>query len=269
MAYYQQYTYSTKEQFIIDFAAFIAANGWTIDANGTYSGSYRRVHFHQGEAHFELYNDASYIQMLGCTAYDGGQTPANQPGKSTGRTFNVPASCKYWFFSTVGAIYIGVEQSVGGNIGWGAIFRVQEKIGSWDNGFGLIAPVNGTMFHQSSYNTSVGILQLYYAGAWTPTTAAGAIGGSVNIDITLVNKQPFKFNAGILPIPVLLYRYNTSDTSKKHPLGFVPGLYRTNGGNIYVMMQEIVIGGATYLIMPSNGSVVGGTNNDFLFKLGA
>ena len=272
MAYYQQYTFSTLAQVVDDFAAFVAANGWTIDANNTYgASSYRRVHFHQGEAHFELYEDGSSIQMLGCTSYDSGQLPSNQPGKSGGsKSFLPGASCRYWFVSTVGAIYIGLEWSLGGFVVWGGFFRIQEKIGSWNNGFGLVDIYSGVMLHSTAYNVSSGALQLYYNGAWTPMATAGGVGGSAGIDIELAAKQPFKFNAGILPIPVLLWFYNTIDTTKKHPLGFAPGVYRFNGGNVYVMMQEIVIGGTTYLPVPAYNNVLGGvSNNDFLFKLGA
>lgn len=270
MAYWQEYTFSTKAQFVIDFAAFAAANGWTINANGTYGSSYRRVHFSKGSAHFECYEDATSTKLIGCTGYAAGSNPDAQPGVSGVKNFMPTVGVRYWLVSTVVAIYIGAEVSAGGAVYWGCFYAVQEKIGNWNGGHGLHQPLNSNrIFNSGCYGTSQGSNQMYFEGAWSPTTVAGAVSGSTTSDLSLLDRQPFKYNAGILPLPVGLFRHNLSTTTLKHPLGFAPGLFRINAGDVYVMKEELVIGADTYLVMPINHNVVGSTNHDLLFKLGA
>jgi hypothetical protein len=98
---------------------------------------------------------------------------------------------------------------------------------------------------------------------------AGGLCGSNVAGGNIWNAQPILNNTGIVPIPVLLMLGYPLDSSKRVPLGFAPGFYRTNGGDIYNIADELVIGSDTYLMMPGNAAYIGSASGENLFKLGA
>lgn len=272
MARYQKYTVTTMtaNQFVIELAAFVAANGWTIDFDGVYSTSYRRLHFHQGAAHFEVVsNSALGMLMYGCTGYDAGQAPSLQPGVTAGKSFAVLANTNYWLISVQGAIYVCVLSTTSYYWAhWLCFFTVQEKIGSWSDGFGLSAGANSSLF-DSNWYSSPAYGQIYLNGAWSATVLANGIVGNI-VTSDLATHVPNSYNAGLVPMPILLMLCPAADSSKRVPLGYAPGIYRTNGGNIYSVGEELVIGADTYLIVPSYYNKIGQVGYvDFLFKLGA
>lgn len=266
MPYYQNYTLTTANQFLIDLAVFVAANGWTVDFDGVYNTSYRRLHFHQGEMHCDLYTAASgSTYKYHCTGYDAGSAPSAQPGVGAGgsmslTTTNYPS---YWLVSTVGAVWIALGHSTGYH--WGAIWSQIDKLGTWPGGFGSKTPSSPLLFADGCGVTGQGS-QIYANGSWGTPSGAGALSGSGG-DVGLVTKQPVPCNSGIVLIPVLISSYYAADTTKRVPLGLAPGLYRAMGGDIYNSGDEIIIGDDTYLMLPSStGGVAAGA---YLFKLGA
>lgn len=271
MAYYQSYNYTNVNQVLIDLAAFAADNGWTIDFNGVYNTSYRRLHIHKGQAHFDLYTaPGNVVSMFGCTGYDSGSTPNTQPGvnSATARNITYVVGRSYWFVSTIGALYLAVIQS-NNYWYWGCLFIVSSKIGSWSDGFGLMAAASDLLFTLSCYSNP-GYGMIYYNGSWSGDGAAsrGLYGSVSSSDLPVYGPQ--QYNAGIIPFPVLLGVFSPTDTTKQIPMGFAPGLFRCNGGDVYDIGDEIIIGADTYLILPRYYSAIGlSSHGDFLFKLGA
>lgn len=276
MAYYQKFTAATTaNQFLIDLAAFVAANGWTIDFDGVYNTSYRRLHFHQGAAHFDLYSNSTVgLELYGCTGYNGGLAPNLQPGvNGTGKSYAVVAGAAYWMISVKGGIYICML-ALTTNVwtGWCSFFIIEDKVGSWLDGFGLAASSYsyGPPFANDWYgNPQYG--QLYINGVWSPAAYADGVVGNV-VASSLSTKMPNHYNGGLVPMPILLMKCPAVDSTKRLPLGYVPGVYQTNAGDIYTVGNELVIGSDTYLITPASSyfSKVGTVNQvDFLFKLGA
>jgi hypothetical protein len=75
----------------------------------------------------------------------------------------------------------------------------------------------------------------------------------------------------MLFLPLILFLYSTVDTTKKYPIGYLPGVYLSNSGSLYLTGETFTVGADTYLILPSLSLTVGaGTSyTDLLFKLGA
>lgn len=272
MALYQSYTFTTANQWLIDFAEFVAANGWTIDYDGVYNTSYRRVHFHKGTAHFDFYSaSATAIVEIGCTGYDSGTTPALQPGAgiiSRQNTFGVGVA--YMFVSTPGAIYFGNNELSIGAWYWGSIFTVQSKVGNWTDGHGL-SQAAAAFFGTNAHTNGNGYAQIYYNGGWSPaqSAAAGCLHGT-GVQTELPTKQPNFYNGAIIPFPIILFIYNVTDSTKRHPIGYLPGVYGCCGGDIYSPGDQIIIGSDTYIIMPLGNANIGvATTGDLLFKLGS
>ena len=271
MAYYQKLTgATTANQFLIDLAAFVAANGWTVDLDTIYNTSYRRLHFHQGNAHFDLYSNGTLSMIMhGCTGFNGGLAPNLQPGATPTKGYQVIAGSDCWLISVTGGLYICVLSGTYW-FSWCCFFIVQDKVGSWTDGFGLSAGSGAELF-SSGWYTSPPLGQLYLNGAWSTTVAAGGIGGN-KLTSHLPTKAPNHYNGGLVPMPVLLMQGLATDASKLVPVGYAPGLYQTNGGDIYQAGDELVIGADTYLLTPgSSYAATPGVANqvDFLFKLGA
>jgi hypothetical protein len=271
MAYYQQYTYTNTNQYLLDLEAFTTTNGWTIDLSGVYNTSYRRLHLHKGSAHFDLYSDANYVYMYHCTGFASGSSPSTQPGVGSlnGALIGVYDASFYWFVSTVGGLYMAYLSSTS-LFRWGCFFIVQDKIGAYADGFGGIVPSPNYYLFSEGVNPTNYSNQIYINGAWGIDGGAGAMAGSITA-YSIPTYGPNHYNLGIIPWPVLITINYAADTSKRMPVGFAPGLYQTNGGDVYNIGDEIIIGADTYLILPStNQSVIGTTTyGDFLFKLGA
>ena len=266
MAFNQVYTASTANQLITDMAAFISANNWVVDLNTTYN-TYNRIHFHQGSAHFEFYaiSDTSWV-VYGCSGYSSGSIPSAQPGAAGGNGGAIVAGARYTFISSVGMISMGRESSIGGSWYWTFFWNnLNVKVGSWSGGFGFITDSTNGGFTTVAYNAP-GFAKINYNGVWSTGSAAGGL-VSNGSETQLPGDQPFTFNGGLLPLPMILYLENSN--SQYQPLGFVNGLYSVNGGNIYMPFDPITIGANNYIIMPKSSYVIGSSGNDFLFQLGA
>jgi hypothetical protein len=267
MAFYQYGIVTTANQLVADFKILAEANGWTIDLFTTYL-TYNRVHLHKGSSHFEVYATAgTAFSVVGCTGYSSGAIPTAQPGATAAKdTGYVTANYGFCLISTAGGLYIGHFSNGHNYWCWAGICTLQAKIGTWADGI-ICFNSYSQPFNISAYTS--GESQLYINGAWTPSVAAGGFCGSVGSDLDMCAKQPMEYNAGILPIPITLFVRLVTDYTKFQPIGFAPGMYRCNGGNIYTTAEEIPVGADTYLIMPCNGATIGLSSHDLLFKLGA
>jgi hypothetical protein len=270
MAYSQLYSVTTANQFLLDLSAFAATNGWTVDLDAVYATSYRRLHFHKGAAHFDLISaGATGLSMYHCTGYDSGALPSAQPGAGTnsGVGFALTALGSYWLVSTVGGLWMGLVDT-GGNFQWGGFFIIQLKIGNYADGFGAHTPSPALLFSEGCGRNPY-FNQIHVEGSWGAPGGAGELAGSGNSG-DLPTKQPEKYNAGLIPFPILVCRFYPLDITKRQPLGFAPGVFRANGGDIYSVADELVIGSNTYLIMPRyTGGIGAASYGDYLFKLGA
>ena len=272
MALYQQYTFSTWNQILIDLSAFLAANGWAIDLDAVYNTSYRRLHVHRGEAHFDLYSSGSNITGHACTGYSSGSAPNAQPGASGSKVFAGSTSgMPYMFISTAMGVYIMLTSS-NTYAYLGAMWHSVPKIGSWANGFGMSGTSIGGLFGPSAYASPNGSAQIYCNGEWSAyqAVAGGLSGGNYTSDLGS-NKGFSLYNAGLIPQPIPLFLGNTSDSSKKHPIGYAPGLYKANCHDVYEQGDVIIIGGDTYLAIAqyTSGTMGSITYGDFIIKLGA
>jgi hypothetical protein len=276
MATYQRITCTTANQFLIDLSAFFSANGWTVDSDGVYNASYRRLHVHKGAAHFDLYSSsATNIYAFGCTDYAAASAPNAQPGNEsltlTGRALAIYPNYDAHFISVAGAVYIGVLNSNGVAI-WSFFVHAPDKIGNWSGGGAIMCGGANSigLSANSISNSSYGLASAYVNGAWTKTgsVAAGSLCGlETNSDLS--TKQPMFYNQGIMPLPVGMAIRNATDTSLYHPLLFLPGVYRANGGTLYDYGESLTIGGETYKIIPRNSATIGtSVYGDYLFKLG-
>jgi hypothetical protein len=274
MAYFQRYytasSGSISNQFLIDLSAFASSNGWTIDLDAIYNTTFRRLHMHKGSFHVDIHSTNTLgASAYGCTGFNGGLGPQSQPGSTPSATYyTLVVDGGYMFVSTSGGLYIGI-QSVAETWGWGALFAtIENKIGAWSNGFGLSGSGANTDFGPNSYGNPE-FARIYYNGIWSNTVIAGGVGASSTTSGLAANSFQW-YNAGILPFPVLLFLWDLADSTKCHPMGFLPGLYESNGGSVYSKQDTIVIGADTFLIMPSYYQEVGNPSyTDFLFKLGA
>jgi hypothetical protein len=278
MAYTQSFTTSTANQLLLDLSSFVSSNGWTVDLDAVYNTSYRRLHFHKGLAHYELYSTGPLsFNSLSCTGFNGGQAPAAQPGSSTDITAAFDAAGNPLIFvSTVGGIYMF---EAGTNyIHHAAFFTVVSKVGVWSDGWGIVCGMNlyanDVLMSPGAYSTNHWAT-LYYNGAWTPTaTKAGALSGNNYLSVAnaLHANQPNTFNRGILPLPITLFIYDTIDSSLKRPIGYLPGAYKIGGGDLFTIGETFTIGADTYIAIPGRDKTFG-TNTyssaDLLFKLGA
>lgn len=267
MAFYQKGIITTANQLVADFKVLAEANGWTIDLFTTYL-TYNRVHLHKGTSHFEVYATSPMIfSIVGCTGYSAVDIPTAQPGATAQKPcVALVAGQDFCIISTTGAICISYYNSSWAQRMWACIGTIQTKIGTFSDG----------MFCCNSYTSFLGLDwfsytgQLYINGSWTTEAAAGGFGGSVNYDTHICAKQPMEYNAGILPVPVTLFLGLASNGTMKQPIGFAPGVFRCNGGNIYTRAEEITVGADTYLIMPYSSLNIGNISyHDLLFKLGA
>ena len=65
------------------------------------------------------------------------------------------------------------------------------------------------------------------------------------------------FNAAIVPLPLLIGQYN-ANTTYIHPLGFVPGVFKTSpdSGYHYYSGDVITISGKDYVVMGENDLII-------------
>ncbi|WP_310601435.1 hypothetical protein [Desulfobulbus sp.] len=274
MATYQSVACSTVNQFLIDLAAFLAENGWAIDFNGTYSGSYWRLHFHKSDAHFDIYSYSSNrIICYACLGYAAGNAPNDQPGKdpitSTSRSITIYPGYTAHLISVAGALYIGVLNTSGIPY-WSFFIHGPDKVGNWNGGTGIMCGNNSGLGDSSISGSNGGYATVYVNNAWTVTgtTSVGSIAGSEAGNDLAARHQPFFYNQAVMPVPVMIMLRNASDYTKYHPLFFLPGVFRGNGGTLYDYGELLVIGGDTYKIVPTRTATIGASYGDYLFKLG-
>lgn len=256
MALYQKYTFSNVATFLSDLATFAAANGWTVITSTS-----TRVEISKSGVEFRV----DYVSTTSVRLY------ATQSGGTiTTATITITpfaVGSPYMFVSCGSSIPIGLYTSSAWN--WGGLFNVvdAEKTGSWTGG-ALVLGINSAnyrFFNDASFIVGT----IWKDGAWSyvgGSAAAGALKGSTSFDTSLADKQPNAFNGGIIPVDIELYVCNSTVTLL-HPIGFVPGVYRFNAGNIYVAEETIPIDGTDYLAMPYGYGTVG--TRDLLFKLTA
>jgi hypothetical protein len=184
------------------------------------------------------------------------------------------ASVPLWLISTTGGLYAGMKTV--SYFKWLALFIVSEKVGAWTDGHGLHG---GLQYYSSSplmstdaYSTYYGA-QIYINGAWSgnQTLANGLSGNNYTSSGHMASvAQPCKYNQAMLFLPLVLFLHSTVDTTKKYPIGFLPGVSLSNGGSLYLTGDTFTVGTDTYIILPSFALTVGAGNTytDLLFKLG-
>lgn len=263
MAYYATSTFTTANDLITAIKDFATANGWTIDNYTT--GTYNRLHLHKGAQHVDMQAvNTAAINMYGCTGYASGSAYSAQPGTSAVKNLNFTAGNIYYLVSTVGGLFLIYSYS-SSTFHITGFFTIQEKIGAWSDGACIVGPYSsGPTFSAQMYSNA----QIFINGAWSATKAAnGLVGGASNDNVT--KAQPCQYNAAIVPIPLPLFLAMSTDSTKYQPLGFAPGVFRCNGGDIYSALDILTIGTDQYMILPGSVSGMGGTDYDYLFKLGA
>lgn len=275
MALHQFYTFTGTNQFISDLNDFALANGWSVDFFGLYNSN-NRIHVHKGSNHFEAwYNSTTVVNLNGCSGYSSGSAPSSQPGVSGTKALgSLAAGSLYCFVSCGTTMYLGsTAAGAAGAWSWVILGEIlaADKIGTWAGGQ-LVGsrPSSGLIFSSVWDLTSQASGQMFYNGSWTPNSSnaiAGAVAGNGS-ETELIKKQPCTYNGGILPVRVKLWVRNTTTPSLLHPVGYAPGLYRVNGGDIYSVGEIIPINGVDHLIMPNWDSTLGNAAyHDLLFAL--
>ncbi|MGI6655263.1 MAG: hypothetical protein ACOX5Z_00225 [Desulfobulbus sp.] len=256
MSLFVQTQLSTPSQLLIELAAFAGGCGWTIDLNVDVSNR-RRLHLHSGSAHFELYaynNDRIYCYA--CTGYDAAKAHNDQPGTTSPyRDFYIAGSSGQpaWFVSCGGALYVAVLYQ-GSEYRWIALIESFAKIGAWEGGQCLWVSENSSnnlgLFGRDALSAGTyNIPLLRLNNAWTAQAAPGLC-GSVGYNDLAAGKTVNLYNGGLSPQPVVLFLTSPQDSSKLHPIGFAPGVYRCNCADLYAIGDTIEISGTTYLALP-------------------
>ena len=259
MAYYEIGTHFGPNDFILKLKDFAEQAGWTIDYYIT-----GRTHMHRDAYHFEVtYYNATAFNVYACTGYADGQAVTSQPGVS-GRvehniSYNVTAA--HFFAASSTALYHGRYNSTYGQYNWGGFGWISDKIGAWNGGqFVAGGAWNSTDFFRSEQDEGY----LYYEG----DVGGGLLGNyKCNGGGVLSGKMPFYFNAGIIPVPITLFRKNPANTAQRIPIGYAPGVCVGYGGNVYTVGETITIGADSWVWAPGDtGSSA--SMAELLFKLG-
>lgn len=256
MSNYLTGNFVTANQILIDLSPLLTANGWIVDYDGVYSTSYRRIHFHKGTAHFEIYSgSATYLYFYGCTGWSSGSAPTAQPGVSAGSKSQYgTAGYPYYVVVTPRAVFIGLPINSYLTIYWSTMFIVESKIGNWSDGHGLSGAGNSGFMGSSWYGAPT-YAQIYCNGAWSPTAVAGGLCGN-HYAYDLVAKTPCYYNGAVIPFPIVLFVRDTVDTTKFRPIGYMPDFYKTRAGDLYTTGDTKVIGSDTYIWLPQNNEAV-------------
>jgi hypothetical protein len=193
--------------------------------------------------------------MRACRGYSSGDIPTAQPGDSglTSQLIIAATSPYYAFIDAGDALYIG-----GANTAW-SWAGVGEIPDSFDSVADAAFVSIGTFLTPTSYTKTA----FFYNAAWTPIVAAGGACGNIGGSTEITGAQPSDYNAGILPLRVMLFIRKSDDSAKMQPIGYAPGIMKFSAGSIYVRGEEITIGAETWVAMP-NGAAECGTS-DLLF----
>ncbi len=275
MSYIETGTFTSDADFYSKLATFIQANGHTVDVLTS-----TRLHAHKGDIHIELWGSGGLFYMMGCAGYDSGAASAAQPGGPGAGIYNAihyTSPSYYRFISTPNAIYVFVVGHYTYSykkclLAWGTVV---DKVGGWTGG--LFFSATGIQYVGSGSGdgqnpASSGAYdhaQLYCNGSWTPLAAAGGMCGQIDVAATFYQKMPFKYNAGLLPVPANLFVRDTGASALLHPVGRLSDIMLFEGGSVYMDLDTITIGGEDWVC--SNGDPMNpGTGSiRYLFRVGA
>lgn len=241
MALYHTNTMTTMAAFLADLAAFGAANGWTVSVSTTTETTMTK----DGATLTGWQYNSTGINM---------QVTVGGVASPTIRFSYLAAGNAYYLVSCGSSLYIGREQY----FSFAGLGKITEKIGTWAGGHvltGSDSSAVGAFFHDTR---SPQYRSLFFNGNWTTTGTTAAAGrpiGSIGADPVV--QSPNRYNAAIVPVPVLMAAYN-SNTSYYHPLGYVDNVFRAGGNNLYSTGDIITIGDEPYVCFP---------NMSLLFKL--
>ena len=259
MAYYSAVSITSANEFIAALNTFAPSNGWTVDLYSP-SGNYR-LHMHLGDLHVDLQvYSASALYLYGCTGFNSGAAASAQPGVSLSNAISgITGTITAHFVSVLGGLYyvcLGATAMVFN----GGFFTISKKVGSYTGGLVVFAtPVQPFVATMYLYG------QVYLNGSWSPHTQAKGLTGNATTHY-IASRQPCRYNAAIVPCEITLFVRDSAGT-KYSPIGFVPGTYLCNGGDIYSIGDTITIGSDDHVILPSSTYYIGGASNDLLFKI--
>ena len=247
MALYQDYPWVSCNKFLDDLRDFALANGWVLDYQGSIGGwNGNVVHIHKGTSHFSLWVNADLhsINFIGCTTYSNSLGVNLQTNHSPELTFyDQMLGGGYSFASSGNSIYF--RTTYDGKDYWGALATIVDKIGVWEGGIFIIT----TMGNQYSFingGTSYNALQ-YTLSSWALGNTAGGP-YSVMSNGTGMNFNPAPYNAGILPVPIPIYKRTVANNALFEPKGFMPGIYTASPGSCYIDKEQISIDGVPHLV---------------------
>lgn len=273
MAYVETGTFTSYADFYSTLAIFMAANGWAIDVSTS-----TRLHAHKGGCHIELWF-STYSYMMGCSGYDSGAESADQPGGpgvGTHNAIHLSSPSYYRFIATPNAIYAFVSGSYDAYAKYCllAFGTIIEKVGGWTDGIffsanGVQNIGAGSASGQTPLSSdSFGNFRVMINGDWTPLSIAGGACGQINVATTFYQKQPFVYNAGILPMPADIFMRDIGSTELLHPLGRLPDVLLFDGGSLYADGDTITIGAETWLCSNADPRNVGAPPIRYLFRVG-
>lgn len=227
MALYQIYNWSNGTTYLADLQSFAEANGWT----ASLSNAGKTCTIAKGGESYEF-------------KWSSGTTITLGSGSSGSLSLSYSSPGQYMFISCGSSLFVGSASS---SWGWryGGVCRISAKTGVWSGGTAIIRHTTAAAFESCLVKID---------NEWTPSSGAGSV--SAGLSSPLLDYQPFHYNAGIMPMPVMMYRAWPT-TSQKQPLGYIDGVYGISCGNIYRSFDEIIIGGKPYLV------IAGG----YMFKL--
>jgi hypothetical protein len=244
-------------------SSFLSSNGWTIDRQDS-----NRLHFHKSSYHFEIYGTSSYLYIIGCTGYTSGNTYDNQPGTGpstyvTNGLMGSTSSPRYYtIISTTDAVVIFSSYAnfvSPNNFAFGAI---TSKIGTWTGGQ-FYSGGYGNIFGSTAYSYA----SLFFNGSWTPFSIAGGVNGLTDICASLQNRQPFTYSNGIMPLPILMFKRDSTTTTMFHPVGIFSDILRFRGGDVYAQGDIITIDGNQHIAVNYGAGCDSTAVPDFLVKV--
>lgn len=257
------FTATTTNLFIENIKTQAEGYGWIIDFFGIWSGQ-NRLHLHNAAgAHFEIwYNFTDSARIAACTGYSAASAPTAQPGVSGSGLIHTHHPTDIVCTPNTVFIKCGYVQPRVMHFG-----TMVNKLGVWSGGTFFSSTQAsgsfGTFFRLWEQTSSVTMYnQMLIDGVWSAlsgnTSTTNIVHGALGAN-ALETRMPFKYSAGIIPVPLLLVQRNGA--GNKVPLGYAPDVYMFSGGDVYAPLEVLTIGGVQYLALNATGAAGTYTDN--------